>query len=70
MNTPDLTRRPPRSARVKLGGYVILPRILDVGRPISPVRQVNTNTAPNRDDLSTWFDLLDLDDYASFGGQA
>jgi hypothetical protein len=25
--------------------------------------------APNRDDLTTWFDLLDLDDYASFGGQ-
>jgi hypothetical protein len=32
MNTPDLTQRPPRSARVKLGGYVILPRISDVGR--------------------------------------
>jgi len=26
--------------------------------------------APLRDDLVTWFDLLDLDDYASFGGQA
>ena len=26
---PDLTQRPPRSARVKLGGYVILPRMLD-----------------------------------------
>jgi Domain of unknown function (DUF5069) len=25
--------------------------------------------APYRDDLVTWFDLLDLDDYASFGGQ-
>jgi len=25
--------------------------------------------APGRDDLSTWFDLLDLGDYASFGGQ-
>ena len=25
--------------------------------------------APHRDDLITWFDLLDLDDYASFGGQ-
>ncbi len=28
-STPDLTRRPPRSPRVRLGGYVILPRILD-----------------------------------------
>ena len=29
---PDLTRRPPRSPRVRLGGYVLLARILDKGR--------------------------------------
>lgn len=29
MNAPDLTKRPPRSPRVRLGGYTILPRILD-----------------------------------------
>lgn len=28
----DLTARPPRSARVRLGGFVILPRALDKGR--------------------------------------
>src|SRR5689334_14661610 len=28
----DLTQRPPRSPRVRLGGYVILPRMLDKGR--------------------------------------
>ena len=28
----DLTQRPPRSPRVRLGGYVFLPRILDKGR--------------------------------------
>lgn len=32
MNAPDLTQRPPRSPRVRLGGYVLLPRILDKGR--------------------------------------
>jgi hypothetical protein len=32
MNSPDLTQRPARSARVKVGGCVILPRVLDVGR--------------------------------------
>ena len=32
MNTVDLTQRPPRSPRVKLGGYVLLPRMLDKGR--------------------------------------
>src|ERR1700722_2017862 len=31
-NAPDLTQRPPRSPRVRLGGYVILPRTLDKGR--------------------------------------
>jgi Domain of unknown function (DUF5069) len=29
INAPDLTQRPPRSVRVRLGGYVILPRMLD-----------------------------------------
>jgi hypothetical protein len=29
---PDLTKRPPRSPRCRLGGYVTLPRILDKGR--------------------------------------
>src|SRR3979409_252806 len=28
----DLTKRPPRSTRVRLGGFVILPRMLDKGR--------------------------------------
>src|SRR5258708_19548395 len=32
MNTIDLTQRPPRSPRITLGGYVILPRMLDKGR--------------------------------------
>ncbi|HEX3800879.1 MAG TPA: DUF5069 domain-containing protein [Verrucomicrobiae bacterium] len=31
-NAPDLTQRPPRSARVRLGGYAVLPRMLDKGR--------------------------------------
>ena len=31
-HAPDLTQRPPRSPRVRLGGYVVLPRILDKGR--------------------------------------
>ncbi len=32
ISAPDLTQRPPRSPRCRLGGYVILPRILDKGR--------------------------------------
>jgi hypothetical protein len=31
-NAPDLTKQPPRSARARLGGYVLLPRMLDKGR--------------------------------------
>ena len=30
--SPDLTQRPPRSPRVRLGGYTILPRVLDKAR--------------------------------------
>ena len=30
--TIDLTKQAPRSPRVRLGGYVILPRMLDKGR--------------------------------------
>jgi hypothetical protein len=36
---PDLTQRPPRSPRLRLGGYVLLPRILD------KVRALNAGTA-------------------------
>ena len=145
-NSPDLTKQPPRSPRVRLGGYVILPRMLDKGRatvagkhgeyhyacPLdgrflefaginpkalkkelargkgdgeilkwigknakhkhSPVeiaawsafaeQRVPTDVesreffnglhkagAPKRTDIVTWFDVLDLDDYVSFGGK-
>jgi hypothetical protein len=26
--------------------------------------------SPVREDINTWFDLLDLDDYCTFGGKA
>src|SRR5476649_1181153 len=29
---PDLTQRPPRSPRCRLGGFALLPRMLDKGR--------------------------------------
>ena len=32
LSAPDLTQFPPRSGRVKLGGYVHLPRLLDKAR--------------------------------------
>ncbi|HEY1582440.1 MAG TPA: DUF5069 domain-containing protein [Chthoniobacterales bacterium] len=32
LSAPDLTKRPPRSPRTRLGGYVLLPRMLDKGR--------------------------------------
>jgi hypothetical protein len=146
-NAPDLTQRPPRSARVRLGGYVILPRMLDKGRATiagkngeyhyncpmdqrftefagidaealknelaagkgdgeilewiekngknkrseadistwsgyaierAPMdmesrgffNELQKNAAPKREDIATWFDLLDVDDYVTFGGTA
>jgi hypothetical protein len=31
---------------------------------------LHAKTAPKREDVRTWFDLLDVDDYVSFGGKA
>jgi hypothetical protein len=145
LSTPDLTKFPPRSTRVRLGGYVILPRCLDKGRatlagkngeyhfacpldqqflefagidaealkkelgksdtevlewiqanaknkhteaeiaswsnwqenraPDNPDSREYFNGlhkagAPKRSDIRSWFDVLDMDDYASFGGKA
>lgn len=146
MNITDLTQRPPRSTRTRLGGYVLLPRMLDKGRAeiagkngeyhyncpldqrilgflgLDPdalrrelatgkgdgeilewikTNQTNKRTpeeieawsdeqskrgpdadsqeffdgmrqaaGPNRTDIHTWADLLDLDDYVTFGGKA
>ena len=144
---PDLTQHPPRSMRVRLGGYVILPRVLDKCRaslagklgefkyncpldqhffrftgidaealkaqvakglgdsallewiqanaplqrqpweilqwseyhdrrgPDSDAETLEyfgkalANFTGTREDIRTWADLLDLDDYCSFGGQ-
>lgn len=142
----DLTQRPPRSARARLGGYVILPRMLDKGRativgkngpyhyncpldqrileflgidaeplkeqlatgkgdgeilewiqanqrnkhtdaeiaawstyqdtrtPADPESReffngMHKEIAPKREDITSWTDLLDLDDYVSYGGK-
>jgi GTP cyclohydrolase III len=32
-------------------------------------QEVHQKIAPHRTDIATWFDLLDLDDYVSFGGK-
>jgi hypothetical protein len=146
---PDLTQRPPRSLRVRLGGYVILPRLLDKARAsfagklgeyryrgtgldrhflnftgidhealktqvatgagdddmlawvqanakhprqpweIAAWSEYHERRTPDsdaetlaefaasvgefsktREDIRTWFDLLDLDDHCTFGGKA
>jgi len=145
LHTPDLTKFPPRSPRVRLGGYVILPRMLDKGRatvagkngeyhfacpldqgflefvgidpealkkelgksdgeilewiksnakhkrntpeilawsawqeqraPDNPdsreyFNELHKTGAPKRTDIMTWFDVLDMDDFVTFGGNA
>ena len=147
-HAPDLTQRPPRSPHARLGGYALLPRMLDKGRAtiagkngeyhfncpldqrflrfigLDPERLlaelgtnkgdgeildwINANAAhkhgpweieqwsnyqqnrgpdsdaetlqffaecvakftKTREDIKTWADLLDLDDFVSFGGKA
>jgi hypothetical protein len=145
LHTPDLTKFPPRSPRVRLGGYAILPRMLDKGRAalagkageyhyacpldqqflsfagIDPealkpelqksdtevlawiqqhakhphngaeilawtqwqenrapdntegreyLNELHKAGAPKREDIVTWFDVLDMDDFVSFGGKS
>ena len=145
LHTPDLTKFPPRSPRVRLGGYAILPRCLDKGRatldgkngeyhyacpldqrflefagidaealkkelgksdtevlewitanaknkrtapeiiawsawqdtlaPNNPdsrdyLNSIHKAGAPKREDITGWFDALDMDDYVTFGGKA
>ena len=142
----DLTQHAPRSPRVRLGGFALLPRMLDKGRAtlagkngeykyacpldqrfldftgIDPealkqqlytgkgdgeilewvrenaknkrsdaeiaawsehaerraptdvesrgyFNELHEKAGPKREDIHTWFDLLDLDDYVSFGGK-
>ena len=144
--TIDLKKQAPRSPRVRLGGYAILPRMLDKGRatlagangeyhyncpldqgftaftgidaealqaqlatgkgdgeilewitanakfkrtvpeidawsawqdkrsPDNPdsrayFNELHTGVAPKRTDITSWFDILDVDDYASYGGK-
>jgi hypothetical protein len=147
MNAPDLTKYPPRSPRCRLGGFALLPRLIDKCRasiagtpgeyhyncPLDrqffdftgidheqlkteaatgkgdgellqwilanmPRRYndaeiaqwsawrdaavpadhesraffngIHEKIAPNRTDVRTWCDLLDIDDFVSFGGKA
>lgn len=147
IHATDLTKRPPRSPRVRLGGYAILPRMLDKGRaditgkvgefhyncPLDQrflsfagidadrlketlaqdksdaeilewikanaknkhtaseiavwseaqnhevptdlearkyFNELQEKAAPHRKDVATWFDLLDIDDFVTFGGKA
>jgi len=147
LSKPDLTQHAPRSPRVRLGGFAILPRMLDKGRaelagkngeyhyacpndqqflqfagvdaealkkelaagkgdgeilewikahakhprptaeieawsawqdrraPDNPEGReyfngIHKQIAPNRTDLVAWADLLDADDFASYGGKA
>ena len=34
------------------------------------LNEVHKKGAPNREDIVTWFDMLDMDDFVSFGGKA
>jgi hypothetical protein len=147
LHAPDLTKQPPRSPRIRLGGYALLPRMLDKGRAtlagkngeyhyncpndehflefagVDPealkkqlaagrgdgeilewiqanaknkrteaeiaawsaasdqrapgstesrtyFNDIHTKTAPKREDIVSWADLLDVDDFVSFGGKA
>ena len=70
MFVDDLPSSRFRSSRSIVGlGFGIRQRSPSDGEGRSHYNESVQKIAPHRDDLITWFDLLDLDDYASFGGQ-
>ncbi len=76
ISAPDLTQRPPRSPRVRLGGLVLLPRMLDKGRAadsdaetLAYFAEAVGKVSKTREDIQTWFAYIDADDFATFGGK-
>ena len=71
---PNLTQRPPRSPRVRLGGYAMLPRILDW----DILQWVNERANPRRlpheiHSWSSWLETMpvgDAQDLEWFAAQA
>jgi hypothetical protein len=65
MSTPiapsDLTQRPPRSMCARLGGFVLLPRILDKGRATLAKKNGEYNYNSPTDQHLVRFLGLDLD---------
>jgi len=61
-SSPDLTQHPPRSMRVKLGGYVHLPRILDKGRAANAGKLGNYNYNSPLDQLFFVFAGIDAEE--------
>ena len=71
ISAPDLTKRPPRSPHCRLGGYVILPRLLDKGRAvIAGTNSEFTYDAPLDQHLKEFlgFDFAAFEKYVSLGG--
>src|SRR5476651_804452 len=64
IQAPDLTQRPPRSPRVKLGGFVILPRALDKGRAKAAGKAGEYHYACPLD--KAFFDFVKIDGEALF----
>ena len=58
LNIPDLTQRPPRSPRVRLGGYAILARCLDKGRATLAGKNGEYNYACPLDE--NWFNFAGI----------
>lgn len=59
----DLTRRPPRSPRVRLGGYALLPRIIDKGRATTAGTNGDYNYACPFDTLFFEFTSISPEDF-------
>ena len=72
-STPKRSRN--NSAPIKATLALGRTSVMKEGVPTDPearafFNELHSKVAQHREDIATWFDLLDLDDYVSFGGKA
>ena len=53
---------------IGLGGKIV--HITDAPNSDVHFSEMQAAAAPKREDVATWFDLLDVDDFVTFGGKA
>ena len=66
ISAPAIAAEPPGASSCS-GGHAVSAQ---VDPPVPGLAEMVAKLSKKREDVYTWFDFLDLDDYCSFGGRA